>query len=48
VIGVFKMLAGVECGHLPKLKKLALSCDDLLLHDVPDDVGRIVKRLVKN
>jgi hypothetical protein len=48
MIGVFKMLAGVECGHLPKLKKLALSCDDSLLHDVPDDVGRIVKRLVKN
>jgi hypothetical protein len=48
LIGVFKMLAGVECGHLPELKKLVLSCDDSLLHDVPDDVGRIAKRLVKN
>jgi hypothetical protein len=42
------MLAGVECGHLPELKKLALSCVDSLLHDVLDDVGRIVMRLVKN
>jgi hypothetical protein len=43
LIGVIKMLAGVECGHLPELKKLALSCDDSLLHDVPDDVDHIVK-----
>jgi hypothetical protein len=42
------MLAGVECGHLPELKKMVLSCNDSLLHDVPDNVGRIVKRLVKN
>jgi hypothetical protein len=42
------MPAGVECGHLSELKKLALSCDDSLLHDVPDDVGWIAKRLVKN
>jgi hypothetical protein len=48
LIGVIKMLAGVECGHLSELKKLALSCDDSLLHDVPDDVGCIAKRLVKN
>jgi hypothetical protein len=41
------MLAGVECEHLPEHKKLALSCDDLLLHDVPDYVGRIAKKLVK-
>jgi hypothetical protein len=47
-IGVFKMLAGVEYGHLLELKKLVLSCDDSLLHDVPDDVGRIAKKLVKN
>jgi hypothetical protein len=46
LIGVFKMLAGVESGHLPELKKLVLSCDDSFLHNVPDDVGRIVKRLV--
>jgi hypothetical protein len=48
LIGVFKMLAGVECEHLPKLKKLVLSYDDSLLHDVPDDVGHIVKKLVRN
>jgi hypothetical protein len=48
LIGVIKMLAGLECGPLPELKKLVLSCDDSLLHDVPDDVGRIAKRLVKN
>jgi hypothetical protein len=43
LIGVIKMLAGVECGHLPELKKPVLSCDDSLLHDVRDDVGQIVK-----
>jgi hypothetical protein len=48
LIGVIKMLAGVECGHLPELKRLMLSCDDSLLHNVPDDVGCITKRLVKN
>jgi hypothetical protein len=48
LIGAFKMLARVKCEHLPKLKKLALSCDALLLHDVPNDLGRIVKKLVKN
>jgi hypothetical protein len=48
LIGVFKMLAGVECGHLPELKKPVLSCDDSFLHNVPYDVGRIVKRLVNN
>jgi hypothetical protein len=48
LIGVIKMLARVECGHLLELKMLALSCDDSLLHDVPNDVGRIAKRLVKN
>jgi hypothetical protein len=48
LIGVIMMLVGVECGHLSELKKLALSCNDSLVHDVPDDVGRIAKRLVKN
>jgi hypothetical protein len=42
------MLAGVECEHLLELKKLTLSCNDSLLHDVPDDVGQIAKKLVKN
>jgi hypothetical protein len=48
LIGVFKMLAGVECEQLLELKNLALSCDESLLHDFPDDVGLIAKKLVKN
>jgi hypothetical protein len=48
LIGVLKMLVGVDCEHLPELKMLPLSCNDSLLHDVPDDVGRIAKKLVKN
>jgi hypothetical protein len=42
------MLIGVDCKQLPELKKLALSCDAWLLQDVPDDLGRIAKKLVKN
>jgi hypothetical protein len=42
------MLVGVECEHLPKLKKLVLSCDSSFVHDVSDDIGRIAKKLVKN
>jgi hypothetical protein len=38
----------VECGHLLELKKLVLSYDNSLHHYVPDDVGHIAKRLVKN
>jgi hypothetical protein len=48
LIGVFKMLVGVDCEHLLNLKKLALSYDALLLQDVPDDLSRIAKKLVKN
>jgi hypothetical protein len=44
----FKMLAGVDCEHLPELKKLVLSCDASILHDMPDDIGRIAKKLVRN
>jgi hypothetical protein len=44
----FQDACRVECGHLPELKKMALSCDDSLLHDVPDNVGWIEKKLVKN
>jgi hypothetical protein len=42
------MLVRVEFEHLPELKKIALSCNDSLLHDVPNDVGWIAKKLVKN
>jgi hypothetical protein len=48
LVGVFKMLAGVECEHLLELKKLALSCDALILHDMPDDIGRTMKKLMRN
>jgi hypothetical protein len=47
MVGAFKMLAGVECEHLPELKKTTLSCDASLLHDVPDDLGKIARRVVK-
>jgi hypothetical protein len=36
------------CDHLPKLKKLALSCDASLLEDFSKDLGRIAKKLVMN
>jgi hypothetical protein len=48
LIGIFKMLVGEVCEHLLELKKLALSCDASLLQDVPNDLGRIAKKLVKN
>jgi hypothetical protein len=48
LVGVFMVLAGVECEHLPDLKKLTLSYDASILLDVPDDVGRRAKKPVKN
>jgi hypothetical protein len=48
LIGVFKILAGVECGHILELKKSILTCDASLLHDVPDDLGKIAQRVVKH
>jgi hypothetical protein len=42
------MLVGVECEHLSELKKLDLSCDALIMHDLPNDIGRITKKLMKN
>jgi hypothetical protein len=47
LVGVFKMLAGVECEHVPELRKFALSCDTSLLHNVPNDLGKTVRKLVK-
>jgi hypothetical protein len=46
--GILKMLAGVECGHLSELRNLAMSCDTLILHDVPDDLAKVARRLVRN
>jgi hypothetical protein len=43
-----RFLRGWSVSILPELKKLVLSCSDSLLHDVPDDVGRIAIKLVKN
>jgi hypothetical protein len=48
LVGVFKMFAVFECEHLLELKKLALSYGASILHDVPDDIGRIAKKLVRN
>jgi hypothetical protein len=48
LIGIFQMLTGEGCGHLPELKKLALSCDALVLRDFPMETGQIAKKLVKN
>jgi hypothetical protein len=48
LIGIFRMLVGEGCEHLPELKKLDLSCDASLLEDFSEDLGRIAKRLVKN
>jgi hypothetical protein len=48
LIGVFLMLAGEGCEHLPELKKLALSGDASILQNFPTKTDQIVKRLVKN
>jgi hypothetical protein len=41
LVGILRMLLGVECGHLLELKKLAS-----LLHNVPNDLGKIARKLV--
>jgi hypothetical protein len=48
LIGVFQMLVGEGCEHLPELKKLALSYDASILWDFPMEAGSIAKKLVKN
>jgi hypothetical protein len=48
LIGVFPMLLGEGCEHVPELKKLALSDDASVLQDFPVETGRIAKKLVKN
>jgi hypothetical protein len=42
------MLAGVKCGHLSELWKLAISCNASILHDVPEDLGKIAGKLLCN
>jgi hypothetical protein len=39
LIGIFKMLVGEECEHLPELKKLAMSYDASLLEDFLKDLS---------
>jgi hypothetical protein len=46
LVGILRMLLGVECGHLLELKQLALSYDASLLHNVPNDLGKIARKLV--
>jgi hypothetical protein len=46
LIGVFQMLVGEGCEHLPELKKLA--CDTSVLRYFPVETGWIAKKLVKN
>jgi hypothetical protein len=46
--GILKKLVGVECGYLPELRELAMSCDASILHGIPKDIARIVRRLVRN
>jgi hypothetical protein len=48
VAGILKMLARVKCGHLSELRKLAMSCDASILHDIPEDLGKIARNLVRN
>jgi hypothetical protein len=48
LVGIFQMLTGEGCKHLPELKKLALSYDTSVLQDFPSETGRIVKKLLKN
>jgi hypothetical protein len=48
LVGVFQMLTGEGCEHLPEVKKLAFSCDASVLHDFPVETGQIAKKLVKN
>jgi hypothetical protein len=48
LVGVFKMLAEVDCEHLVEFKKLTLSYDALIMHNTPDDIGRIAKKIMRN
>jgi hypothetical protein len=48
LVGIFQMLTGEGCEHLPELKKLALSYDTSILQDFPSETSQIVKKLLKN
>jgi hypothetical protein len=46
--GILKMLAGEKCDHLLELRKLAMCCNDSILHDIPNDLAKIARRLLRN
>jgi hypothetical protein len=48
LIGIFQMLAGEGCEHVPELKKLAHSFDASILQKISMEAGSIAKRLMKN
>jgi hypothetical protein len=48
LVSVFQMLVGEGCEHVPELKELALSYNELVLQDFPTETGWVAKRHVKN
>jgi hypothetical protein len=48
LIGIFHMLAGGGCEHVPELRKHAHSYDALVLQNFPLETGQTTKRLLKN
>jgi hypothetical protein len=48
LVSVFQMLAEEGCEHVPELKELALSYNDLVLQDFPMETSLVAKRFVKN
>jgi hypothetical protein len=45
--GVLGMLVDSGCEHLPELRPLAATSDASLLRDIPEEIPRIVGRLVR-
>jgi hypothetical protein len=48
LIGIFLLLVGERCEHVPELKKMAHSFDASILQNFPVETGRIAKRLMMN
>jgi hypothetical protein len=46
--GVLRILMGVQYRHLPELRRLLTSSDASLLQSVPDEIGKIARKLVCN
>jgi hypothetical protein len=47
VAGILKMLEGVDCEHLSKLRKLDVSSDASVLYEIPSDIKKIAGKLVR-